>query len=54
MENKLIDILKIEALEIKTSIEKASIEGQGTPQEVADRRERILVKSFLEKYFPFP
>lgn len=54
MENKLIDILKIEALEIKTSFEKASIEGKGTPQEVADRRERILVKSFLEKYFPFP
>lgn len=54
MESTLINILKIEALEIKTSFEKASIEGQGTPQEVADRREKTLVKSFLEKYFPFP
>lgn len=54
MENVLKNILKIEALEIKTAFEKASIEGKGTPQEVADRREKILVESFLKKYFPFP
>ena len=38
---------------IAASFEKASIEGEGTPQEVADRREEV-VKRFLEKYFPFP
>lgn len=51
--NKLLELLKIETKEIAASFEKASIEGEGTPQEVADRREEV-VKSFLEKYFPFP
>ena len=51
--NKLIELLKIEAREIAASFEKASLEGEGTPQEVADRREEV-VKCFLEKYFPFP
>ena len=32
---------------------KASIEGRGTPQEVADRRESVVQK-FIAKYFPFP
>lgn len=54
MKNKLLQLLEVEAKEIKLSFEKASIEGEGTPQEVADRREMILIKSFLEKYFPFP
>ncbi len=54
MENKLLKLLQLEAQEIKLSFDKASIEGEGTPQEVADRRENALVKSFLEKYFPFP
>jgi hypothetical protein len=54
MKNKLIELLKMEAEEIQTSFRKASIEGEGTPQEVADRREAVFVKSFLEKYFPFP
>lgn len=54
MKNKLIQLLEIEAKEIQLSFEKASIEGEGTPQEVADRREAALVKAFLEKYFPFP
>lgn len=51
--NKLIELLRTETKEIATSFEKASIEGEGTPQEVADRREEV-VKRFLEKYFPFP
>jgi hypothetical protein len=54
MENKLLELLKLEAKEIDLSFYKASIEGEGTSQEVADRRERALVKAFLEKYFPFP
>ena len=51
--NKLIELLRTETKEIATSFEKASIEGEGTPQEVADRREEV-VKRFLGKYFPFP
>lgn len=54
MKNKLIELLKMEAEEIQMSFRKASLEGEGTPQEVADRRETVLVKSFLEKYFPYP
>lgn len=51
--NKLIELLRIETKEIAASFEKASLEGEGTPQEVSDRREEV-VKKFLEKYFPFP
>lgn len=51
--NKFLELLKIESRELATSFEKASIEGEGTPQEVSDRREEA-VKKFLEKYFPFP
>lgn len=51
---KFFDLLKFEAQEILLSFKKASIEGQGTPQEVADRREASFVSSFISKYFPFP
>lgn len=51
--NKLIELLRAETKEIAASFEKASIEGEGTPQEVADRREGVINR-FLEKYFPFP
>ena len=51
--NKLIELLRTETKEIAASFEKASIEGEGTPQEVADRREGVINR-FLEKYFPFP
>lgn len=51
--SKLIEILKIESQEIATSFAKASIEGEGTPQEVSDRREDII-NNFLKKFFPFP
>ena len=50
---KLNELLRIETDEIQNAFSKASIEGRGTPQEVADRREGF-VKSILEKYFPFP
>lgn len=50
---KLIELLQIESAEIATSFKKASIEGEGTPQEVSDRREEV-VKKFFAKYFPFP
>jgi hypothetical protein len=51
--SNLLDLLEIESKELAVSFQKASIEGQGTPQEVSDRRE-TAVKKFLEKYFPFP
>jgi len=50
---KLNELLEIETKEIQNAFSKASIEGRGTPQEVADRREGF-VKSIIEKYFPFP
>ena len=51
--NKLIELLRVETKEIALSFEKASIEGEGTPQEVSDRRESAIHK-FMRKYFPFP
>ncbi len=52
-DNKLLKLLSIEASEIATSFQKAGIEGEGTPQEVADRREECFRK-FIQKYFPHP
>ena len=43
----------MEYKQIKLQLSKTSIEGKGTPQEIADRREEIF-HSFFEKYFPFP
>ncbi len=51
--NKLIELLRVETKEISLLFEKASIEGEGTPQEVSDRREAAVHK-FIGKYFPFP
>lgn len=53
MNSNLERLLKLEAKEINHFFEKASIEGEGTPQEVSDRRESALTL-FLKKYFPFP
>lgn len=51
--NKLLELLKLDAKEINDGFKRASIEGRGTPQEVADRRESI-VQEFFAKYFPLP
>ena len=51
--NNLIKLLKLEGEEINQAFKKASIEGEGTPQEVSDRRESALTL-ILRKYFPFP
>lgn len=53
MENKLLQLLEVEAEKLAVEYKQASIEGKGTPQEVADRREMDFI-SFLRKYFPFP
>ncbi len=51
--HKLIELLKIESSDINSALKKASLEGRGTPQEVADRREPII-QALFEKFFPFP
>lgn len=51
--DKLIDILRIDSSELKTSFQKASLQGSGTPQEVADYRETSF-SNFISRYFPFP
>lgn len=47
--NKLLQLLEIETQDIQKAFAKASIEGRGTPQEIADRREGFI-KSLIEKY----
>ena len=53
MNDEFIKLLELEYQELKLGLSKASVEGKGTPQEIADRREEIF-HSFFEKYFPFP
>jgi hypothetical protein len=53
MDGKLLKLIRMEADELAISFEKAGLEGKGTPQEVADRREKYFCE-FLAKYFPFP
>ena len=53
MNEEFIKLLELEYNELKLGLSKASIEGKGTPQEIADRREELF-HTFFEKYFPFP
>lgn len=53
MGNKILELLKIDGSEMMTAFQKASIQGKGTPQEVADFRENYFNK-FISNYFPFP
>lgn len=48
-----IKLLRIEFDELHAYFMKASIEGSGTAQEIADRREQYF-SDFIGKYFPFP
>lgn len=49
----LYDLLREEALQLNSEFRKASIQGRGTSQEVAEFRENA-VQAFLGRYFPFP
>lgn len=49
----LYALLREEALQLSSEFRKASIQGRGTPQEVAEFRENA-VQAFLARYFPFP
>ncbi len=51
--SKIVQLLQIESQEILNVFKKASIQGKGTPQEVADYRENGL-HPYIAKYFPFP
>jgi hypothetical protein len=51
--HSLVKLLHFESDEIFTKFNKASLQGMGTPQEIADFREGVLTV-FLRRYFPFP
>jgi len=51
--SKLLQLLEYEGPELATAFEKASIQGRGTPQEVAEHREGAF-RNFISRYFPFP
>lgn len=53
MNDDFITLMKLEYKELNLALTKASIEGKGTPQEIADRKENLF-HDFFKKYFPFP
>lgn len=46
-------LLQEDAVQLESKFRKASIEGRGTSQEIADFREHAL-QDFLKRFFPFP
>lgn len=51
--NDLYALLREDASQIASEFRKASIQGRGTSQEIAEFRENS-VQAFLARYFPFP
>lgn len=51
--DELYALIREDAIELESRFRKASIEGKGTSQEVADFRENA-VQDFVSRYFPFP
>jgi hypothetical protein len=51
--NDLYALLREDASQLTSEFRKASIQGRGTSQEVAEFRENA-VQAFLARYFPFP
>lgn len=51
--NDLYSLLREDAAQLASEFRKASIQGRGTSQEVAEFRENA-VQAFLARYFPFP
>jgi hypothetical protein len=49
----LYRLLREDSLELESKFRRASIEGRGTAQEIADFRENAL-QSFVSRFFPFP
>ena len=46
MDNKLLQLLEVEAQKLAIEYNLSSIEGEGTPQEIADRREGYFIGFF--------
>jgi hypothetical protein len=53
MHPDLLELLRRDSKSLNNDFEQASIQGRGTPQEVADYREGYF-RSFIAKYYPFP
>lgn len=51
--NDLYQLLREDSLQLSSEFRKASIQGIGTSQEIAEFRENA-VQTFLARYFPFP
>jgi len=49
----LKQIIRRDAQEVENQFASASVQGRGTPQEIAEFREHAL-QGFLRNYFPFP
>lgn len=49
----LYQLLQEDAIELESKFRRASLEGRGTPQEIADFREHAL-QDFVSRFFPFP
>ena len=49
----LYQLLREDGIELEAKFRKASIEGKGTSQEVADFREHA-VQDFVARFFPYP
>ena len=49
----LYQLLREDAIELESKFRRASIEGKGTSQEIADFREHAL-QDFVARFFPFP
>lgn len=51
--DELFELLREDAVELEAKFRKASIEGRGTSQEIADFREHA-VQDFVERFFSYP
>jgi len=49
----LYQLLREDGVELESKFRKASIEGRGTSQEIADFREHAI-QEFIERFFPYP
>ncbi|KZR58353.1 DUF6602 domain-containing protein [Pseudobacillus badius] len=50
---EFLEVLKLEAQDIKMKFLRSSLEGKGTSQEVSDFREHA-VQDLIQRYYPFP
>lgn len=51
--DELFDLLREDGIELESRFRKASIQGKGTSQEIADFREHAI-QDFVARFFPYP